>query len=393
MDTFAPASEADAAAIVADAYDRKRMLAVEGLGSKRAMGRLCEPSGVLKLALLDGIVAYEPDELVITARAGMKLSDIEASLAEKNQCLAFEPSNWSLDPTAEATIGGTVAAGVAGARRVVMGGARDHLIGFRAINGTGSIFKAGGRVVKNVTGYDLPKLAAGSFGTLFALTEVTLRCYPRTAVPTSVVITDLSVEQGCRLLRKAVASPWEATGFCYLPRAALDRLDMEGERPESLTAIRFEGSSHSMAARAQGFLQALAPEGKILSDACLPLLWSEIAQLKPFRRANILWRVSVPPAVAPHALKLFRPDCFAVDWAGGLLWIEHNEPSLTANEVQAIARDLEGHAMLFHGPDEMRRTSAIFAPLDEATTALMQRLKQAFDPGGVFNPGRMYAGI
>src|SRR5262249_3072481 len=158
----------------------KRALTIEGGGSKQHLGRLCAPTDVLKLNALSGIVSYEPEELVITVRAGTQLSEIEAVLATKSQCLAFEPASWSFDPSAMATIGGTMAAGVAGSRRVVLGGARDHLIGFRAVNGSGETFKAGGKVVKNVTGYDLPKLAAGSFGTLFAMTELTLRTYPGT---------------------------------------------------------------------------------------------------------------------------------------------------------------------------------------------------------------------
>ncbi len=393
MEVFEPANEADAAAIVSDAAVRGRTLAIEGLGSKRGLGRPMETTGVLKLAALSGIIVYEPDELVITLRAGTKLRDVEAALAEKNQCLAFEPASWSFDAAAEATIGGTVAAGVAGTRRVVLGGARDHLIGFRAINGQGDVFKAGGRVVKNVTGYDLPKLAAGSFGTLFAMTELTLRCYPRTEVPTSLVVRDLSVAQGCALLRKAAGSAWEATGLCHLPRTALDRLGTQSDAAQSLTVIRFEGSAESMAARAKGFAQALAPDASIAADDWSRRLWSELAQLKPFWNTESLWRVSVPPAAAARALQLLRPECFIVDWAGGLLWVEYGAALRTAEEVHATVLDLGGHAMLFRGSDEMRRTAAVFAPRDEATMALTRRVKQAFDPAGVFNPGRMYAGI
>ena len=393
MDVFTPTSEAEAAAVVAEAAEAGRSLAIEGHGSKRGLGRSIETSGVLKLSALRGIIVYEPDELVITVRAGTPLQEVEAALAEKNQCLAFEPASWAFEAGAEATIGGTVAAGVAGSRRVVLGGARDHLIGFRAVNGEGGVFKAGGRVVKNVTGYDLPKLAAASFGTLFAMTELTLRCYPRTEAPTSLVMHDLNVTQGCALLRKAVGSAWEATGFCYVPRPALDRLGAEAEGAQSLTVIRFEGSAESMAARAKGFAQALAPEASVDAGDWSQRLWSEIGQLKPFRDAQNLWRLSVPPAAAPRALQLLHPECFVADWAGGLLWLAYGAAAPSAVEVHAAAFDLGGHAMLFRAGDEMRRSVLVFAPRDEATMALTRRLKQAFDPAGILNPGRMYAGI
>lgn len=393
MAVFEPASEAEAAVVVADAAAQGQTLAIEGKGSKRGLGRPVEADGVLQLAGLNGIIAYEPDELVITVRAGTALREVEAALAERNQCLAFEPHTWSLDASAEATIGGTVAAGVAGSRRVVMGGARDHLIGFRAVNGQGEVFKAGGRVVKNVTGYDLPKLAAGSFGTLFAMTEMTLRTYPRTVVPTSVVVRDLDVEQACALLRKAAGSAWEATGFCYVPRAALARLDAHSDAAASLTVIRFEGSAESMAARAQGFVRALAPTATIVADEWSQILWSKLGRLKAFSHAKIVWRLSLPPATAPRAMQSLRPNCFVVDWAGGLLWLEPGVQAPTADHVHAITQELGGHAMLFRASDEMRRLSPVFAPRDEATMALTRRLKQAFDPAGVFNPGRMYAGI
>jgi glycolate oxidase FAD binding subunit len=387
MAVLAPASEVEAAKLVADAAAQRRTLGVEGKGSKRGLGRLIETSDVLTLSALRGVVAYEPEELVITVRAGTSLSEVERVLAEKNQCLAFEPGSWSRDASREATIGGALAAGACGSRRVVLGGARDHLIGFRAINGQGEVFKAGGRVVKNVTGYDLPKLAAGSFGTLFAMTELTLRTYPRTAVPTSLLVRDLDVESGCALMRKAASTPFEATGFCYLPRTALARMDL-GVDAASLTVFRFEGGEESMAVRAEAFSRLLAPQGTTQVDA---RIWTELRDLAPFRNARTVWRLCVPPAAAVAAIAALRPECFVADWAGGLLWAEPRVAT-TPVEVHRLAREFGGHAMLFRGDGEARR-GAVFPPLDAATMALTRRLKEAFDPGRVFNPGRMHDGI
>jgi glycolate oxidase FAD binding subunit len=391
MQVLRPASEAEAAAMVAAALADKQTLSIEGGGSKRHLGRMISPSGVLKLDALSGIISYEPDELVMTVRAGTPLREVEAALAEKNQCLAFEPSSWSFDANAAPTIGGTIAAGVAGSRRVVLGGARDHIIGFRAVNGEGTIFKAGGKVVKNVTGYDLPKLAAGSFGTLFAMTEVTLRTYPRTRMPTSLVVRDLDIESACALLRRVAGSSWEATGFCYLPRVALERLDGAFQDARSLMVIRFEGSGESMAARAQGCAEALGSAGSVVADEGSQLLWQELLQLKPFQSAHVLWRISVPPAEAPHALAALRPDCFMIDWAGGLLWIEHNAGSKPKEHAHRLAIECGGHAMLFRAPDAVRFEEMPFPPRDATMMGVLRRLRQAFDPAGVFDVGRMYA--
>ena len=197
----------------------------------------------------------------------------------------------------------------------------------------------------------------------------------------------------CALLRRAVASPFEATGFCYLPRSALERLDLHLGRDDevvSLVAIRFEGSSGSVDYRAHACREAFAPgQGSMIFDpGSEQEIWGQLLRLRLFERAETLWRVGLPPASAPRAVAALSPDCFVVDWAGGLLWLES-----PTGDVHAVARELGGHAMLFRAPDEMRRTVPVFAPRDEATMALTRRLKAAFDPAGVFNPGRMYAGI
>jgi glycolate oxidase FAD binding subunit len=388
MRVLKPESEAEVAAIVAEAAAARQTLAIEGGGSKRNLGRLVPPSDVLKMSAHSGVVSYEPEELVITVRAGTPLSEVETALAEKNQCLAFEPASWSFDPQAVPTIGGTVAAGVTGSRRVVLGGARDHLIGFRAVNGSGEIFKAGGKVVKNVTGYDLPKLAAGSFGTLFAMTELTLRTYPHAGSPLTLVAPNLDIDTGCAQLRHAAASRFEATGFCYLPRTALERLDLQLDAKfASLTLIRFEGAAESVEARAQACGAEL---GVGFSTIAGNEIWSKVQTLNAFEAAQVVWRLSVPPAAAVGAVSALRPEGFVADWAGGLLWIEPGDRS--PSDVHAIAREFGGHAMLFRGSDEMRRGD-VFQPLDPVTAQLTKRLNAAFDPLGVFNPGRMYDGI
>lgn len=370
--------------MVAEAAQRKTTLSIEGNGSKHGLGRMAHTEAMLTLRGLRGIVSYEPEELVVTVRVGTLLAEVEAALAEKHQCLAFEPSNWSFDRGVSATVGGTIAAGVCGSRRVVLGGARDHLIGFRAVNGEGQTFKAGGKVVKNVTGYDLPKLAAGSYGTLFVMTEMTLRTYPFAGTPVTLEIPNLDIERGCALLRQAASLPYEATGFCYLPRSALERMSGASEAA-SVTAIRFEGDSESNRLRAKACADALKVAFKTA-----PGPWEQLKPLKPLAAASVLWRVSIPPAAAVAVVAALRPKCFAVDWGGGLLWVEPDTNS--PRNVHNIARSFGGHAKLFRGSDEMRR-GEVFQPLDAATRALTQRLKSAFDPHGLFNPGRMYEGI
>ncbi|NOT39051.1 MAG: glycolate oxidase subunit GlcE [Alphaproteobacteria bacterium] len=365
MRILKPETDDEVVDTITQAFAARTPLCVEGNGTKRTLGHAVKADTVLKLSGLTGITMYEPDEMVFTARAGTPLAEVDAALAKHSQMLAFEPAG------ANATIGGVVAAAVNGPRRFAAGAARDHLLGFTGVNGKGERFKAGGRVVKNVTGYDLPKLAAGSFGTLFAMTELTLRALPRT---TTCVLALDGLEPGpaLRLLRGVAASPFDPTGLSYIAA-------------KQLSLIRLEGQADGVAARRDELCRTIARGARVMDAEEGAHLFRSIGEVFPlFSPSASLWRMSIPPTAAEAAINQFNPKGWVADWAGGLLLLEFDRKD--AN-VHTVVKALGGHATAL-------RTTAyiqdIFTPLDPATFALTERIKDAFDPARLLNPGRMY---
>jgi glycolate dehydrogenase FAD-binding subunit len=389
MRVLKPDTEAAVVDAVQQAWHAQTPLAVEGTGSKRGLGHPVAADMVLKLAGLSGITMYEPDEMVFAARAGTPLREIEETLAANGQCLAFEPGDlaplWGA-PAGIATIGGIVAAGIGGPRRFAAGAPRDHLLGFTAVNGSGERFKAGGRVVKNVTGYDLAKLATGSFGTLCVMTEVTLRALPRGAASMVLALEGLDPREALHTLRAIAASPLDPTGLAFLPAEAATRV---GSHTASLTLIRLEGQSDGVSARAADLCKTFAKGAVELDNGVGTKVFTALADIHPFfATGDAVWRLSLPPTRAADAIDRLEPANWIADWAGGLLWLT---PKRDAQSAHDVARDLGGHATLFRHADSSPRE--IFQPLDTATVALTKRLKAAFDPMGILNPGRMYDGI
>jgi len=388
MRVLKPDTEAAVVDAVQEASRARTPLAVEGAGSKRGLGRPVTAGTVLKLAGLSGITMYEPDEMVFAARAGTPLREIEETLAANGQCLAFEPGDlaplWGA-PAGTATIGGVVAAAVAGPRRFAAGAPRDHLLGFTAVNGRGERFKAGGRVVKNVTGYDLPKLAAGSFGTLCVMTELTLRAVPRGASRAVLVIEGLDAGKALELLRAVAASPFDPTGLAFLPADAAARV---GAHAASLTLIRLEGQGDGVAARAVELIRTLARGALELDDQEGANLFRALTDTHAFFDENdAVWRLSVPPTHAMDAIERLEPANWIADAAGGLLWLTPKDGA----SAHVVARELGGHATMFRSAEGSPHD--VFPPLDPVTAALTKQLKAAFDPMQILNPGRMYDGV
>ena len=380
-ETMRPSSEDELAAILLDAANAGNPLEVSGNGSKRGIGH--EVVGqTLSLSALKGILRYDPEEMVLSVKAGTLLSEVIRTLDERGQMLGFEPSSlqgmWEVDD--RATIGGTIAAGIAGPRRFAIGGGRDHLLGFSAVNGRGERFKAGGSVVKNVTGYDLPKLAAGSFGTLFAMTELTLRVYPKAMETRALCFEGLGVDEGLSVLRKMRRSPLEPSGLSYLPAAA-GRL--------SQTLCRFEGEAEGVAQRLDAALRVASHAARTLStEECLST-FDRIANVAAFFGAGTsVWRVSVPPSEAAAFIASVGDAGHFADGAGSVVWVETDNP-----EIHGMASARGGHALLVRRHKGSTVTKDAFQPMNEPMSALVGRLKDAFDPCRVLNPGRMYRGI
>ncbi len=371
---------------------------VVGADTKRGFGRPASADLTCDLSALSGITLLEPEELVMTAKSGTPLAEIEATLAEAGQQLAFEPLDLGPlygKPAGKQTIGGVIACNLSGPRRVSAGAARDHFLGLEAVTGHGEIIKAGGRVVKNVTGYDLCKLYAGSHGTLGIMTSLTLKVMPVAQRRTTIVVKGLDDATAIALLRKAVTLPLEVSGAAHLPVWAA------GESDTSLTAMRLEGFAVSVEDRIKRLRHQLEGHAEItvLDDAACARFWADLRGLGPaVRRPNdYVWRLSVPPARGAEVVAAIqnelRMDAY-YDWSGGLVW--GLLPALGGVCDEPIRRCVEavgGHAMLMRAPDALRDDAPVFHPLSDAKLDLVKRLKASFDPGGMFNPGRMYAGV
>lgn len=399
-DISKPGSESEVVEIIRQALADDRPLEILGAGSKRGFGRPVDATHRLTLAAMSGILLYQPEELVLTARAGTPLVAIQRELAAQGQCLAFEPPDFSdlLDAgNGAGTIGGAIACNCAGPRRLKAGSARDHILGFKAVSGRAEAIKSGGRVMKNVTGFDLSKLVAGSYGTLAVLTEVTVKVLPAPEYTLTLVVPGLDQKAALEAMSAAACSAQEVSGIAYLPLETA-RLANNSTARSSITALRLEGIEASVKSRLAA-LQALLGDGDKLEGAVSLGLWRDIRDVRYFLGdlERVVWRLSVPPAAAMAAVDRIAADleiAWFCDWAGASVWLSlAPEPDCGAAIIRAAARAAGGHATLVRAPEDWRAEVPAFEPLEPSLFALTQRIKQGFDPKGILNPGRMYAGV
>jgi glycolate oxidase FAD binding subunit len=390
--TLAPADEADACAIVAEARGRGERLDVAGGGSRLGFGRPPEGARRLSSARLDGIVFHEPAEMVLRAKAGTPLRAVEAALDAHNQMLPFEPiDHRPLFGGGEPTVGGLVATNASGPRRVSAGAARDSVIGLRLVNGRGEAILSGGRVMKNVAGLDLVKLNCGALGTLGLLTEATFKLLPRPESEATVAIRRLDGARAVAAMTAALGSPFGVSGAAALPAGM--------GREFSRTFLRVEGFAASVDHRAEALMKLLvefAPE-RVLKGEDSRRLWRAVrdAEFVAEPRERAVWRVGLRASRALDFLARLGPRALAhvFDWGGALVWIATEPTPADAAAVRAALAPLGGHATLIRAPDALRAAIDVFQPQPPALAALTRRVKAAFDPDGVFNHGRMYAGV
>ncbi|WP_022729461.1 glycolate oxidase subunit GlcE [Fodinicurvata sediminis] len=389
------------------AVSEKQPLKVIGSDSKSGLGRPVQAHHTVSLSAFNGIRLYEPEELVLSAGAGTPLADIRSALQETGQEMAFEPPNLSAfygSGHDEGTLGGLLACNLAGPRRIKIGAARDHFLGFSAVTGRGELVKSGGRVVKNVTGYDLSKLLAGSYGTLGIMTEVTVKVLPGAEKLRTVLVYGLEDAQAVSALSQSLGSPHEVSAAAHLPAstAADFELSRVSDAGRSVTAVRVEGPEPSAVFRCEALRKELSALGETeeLHGKNSKDFWSKIANLHPFVQSSeqIVWKVSTAPTAGPgvaaRILDQRRGQHF-YDWGGGLLWIGFDPAGTEDDGGTAIVREAiaeaGGHATLMRAPDALRAAVPVFQPQDAGKAALSARLKNAFDPSGVLNPGRIYA--
>jgi glycolate oxidase FAD binding subunit len=363
-------------------------LEVAGGGTKQGIGAPGRHARILSTARLANVIDYDPAELVLTVEPGVRLADIEALLAQHDQMLAFEPYDFAEvtgSATGASTIGGVVGAGLAGSRRLSAGGVRDHVLGFSAVNGRGEAFKSGGRVVKNVTGYDLSKLMTGSWGQLGVLTEITLKVAPRPAAVKTLALHDLNRMAAIDAMCRAMGAPADVAAVSHDPDP--------GGGDASITAFRLEGFGPSVEARMEMLSDLLQDVGQagLMDAAEADEHWRQVRTASCLVHAwgPVLWRIVVPPARGAAVMTGIEVlgGRSVLDWAGGLVWARTPWEAAAA-EVRALAEKAGGHAMLADAPDDYRAGTPALHPEPAGVAALSRRVREAFDPAGMFDPLR-----
>jgi glycolate oxidase FAD binding subunit len=381
-----PRDEADLVELVATTGAKGGHLLIEGGGSRSRVGAPpVEGAASVDLSAFSGVIDYEPTELVLTAGPATPLDEIEALLAANNQMLAFEPPRHAHlcgRPDAVPTLGGALASNAAGSRRLSAGAARDHFLGFRAVSGRGEAFKAGGKVVKNVTGFDLSKIMAGSWGTLAVLTEVSVKVLPAAPFTATLMLVGLDSARALAAMAAACGSPAPISGAAHVPNPKPALFDMGVDRP--VTLLRLEGFEPAVRVRLEALQKLLSEFGptELIEDRGSRAIWQFIGQVVPLTPvAAPLWRVSLPAAQAPAYVDGLAPETWMMDWAGNLVWLAAETPP------RLPGRD--GHIQYWGG------APATFAPntADQLSPAALRAslgLKAAFDPADVLNRSRLF---
>lgn len=403
LSNMRPVDEREFSRLLEEATATTTPIALVGGGSKEQVGRPMQTAATISTRGLRGVTLYEPSEMVMSARAGTALTQIEESLADRGQMLAFEPielAGLTGGSVGEGTIGGIFATNMSGARRIRAGAARDHLLGVRAVNGRGEIFKSGGRVMKNVTGLDLCRGLAGSWGTLAVMCEVTFKVQPTPEDTATLILLGLPDEIAVEVLCDAVATPFELSGAVHLQPALVSRLWHEGLRRQgqAITALRLENFAKSVAYRKARLQEHLRAYGEIheLDSANSVAFWGELRQLSMLQGNDApIWRISTSPSAGPKVVAAISAymECRAFyDWSGGLVWAEVLPTTdAGAADIRRVIATHGGHATLVRAEPQVRSAVEVFQPLEAGLERLSQKLKTSFDPAGILNPGRMYA--
>jgi len=400
MTTFTPTTSAEVLSTVQWAAAEESPLESIGHGSKRGIGRPQQSEHTLDLSKLAGVTLYEPAELVLSAKAGTPLSDIESLLAESGQQLAFEPMDYGPllgGAPGKGTIGGVLAANLSGPRRLKAGAARDHILGINAVAGRGEAFKSGGRVVKNVTGYDLSKLMANSWGTLAVFTDVTFKVLPAAETEITLAVRGLLDDAAASAMALALGSSAEVSSAAHLPERIAARVAGGALGADAATLLRVEGFGPSVAYRIAALkilLKNAGPLQEITGDASQSL-WRDIRDCAPFADGSEkpVWRVSMAPSQAHQMVLTLRMQIGVsafYDWQGGLVWLRMEEGDTEAGLLRGLIRKHGGgHATLVRAAPSHRAAVPVFEPQAPHLAALSARLKAEFDPKAILNPGRM----
>jgi glycolate oxidase FAD binding subunit len=406
-DILKPRDAKEVEATIGWALAEGKALELIGRGSKRVIGRAAQWDATLDLSGLSGVTLYEPEELVLSAKAATPLAEIEMLIAASRQELAFEPMDYGPilgGETGAGTIGGAIAANLSGSRRIKAGAARDHFLGVNAVSGRGEIFKSGGRVVKNVTGYDLCKLLAGSWGTLAAMTDVTIKTLPKAETEVTLLVLNLDEVTARKVMAAAMGSYADVSAAAHLPSAVAGRIAETASAGAAATTFRLEGVAPSVTERKAVLEKLLSPFGSLgtLDEPQSRAFWRAVRDVMPFAAdgpagKHDLWRISTAPTKGADIGRALVDDADAevlFDWAGGLIWAALPQADdANASLLRATVAAAGGHATLIRAPAAVRAAVEVFTPELPPLVALTTRVRKSFDPQGVLNAGRMWAGV
>ena len=406
-----PQNEREVSNYIKKNYKSNTPVELIGSGSKRKMGRMLQCGATLSISKLNGIIEYFPEELYIKVKAGTSIKEIEEELKKNNQQLAFEPIDFGYFLNGKSDYGtaaGQVACNISGSRRFKVGSIRDHVLGFRGVNGRGEIIKSGGVVVKNVTGYDLSKLVCGSYGTLVALTEITFKVLPKPEESKTLIIHNQKIESAIHFLDKSISSSHDVSGAVFFPNDLkipgcvmnientfkLNDLKHEG----SITAIRIEGSKNSIDQRIVNLikeLQIVNINTSILEIHQSEIFWNKVKILEFFSNSkNNIIRIVIPPSESVNLIYQFSNRFkYYLDWGGALMWLEAFE--LSEEMFESIRRKVVktgGYVTMIKNSDYLPYVEDVFT-INRERFNLSQNIKKSFDPKGILNPGKMYTGI
>ena len=409
--TECPQNEKEVSSCIKKFYKSNTPIELLGSGSKKKIGRMIQCARTLSLSKLEGIIEYLPEELYIKAKAGTSIKKIEEELKKNNQQLAFEPIDFGTllnNKSDFGTAGGQVACNISGPRRFKVGSVRDHVLGFRGVNGKGEIIKSGGTVVKNVTGYDLSKLMSGSYGTLVALTEITFKVLPKPEESKTLIIHNQKIETAIDFLDKSVSSSNDVSGAVFFPNDLkvpgcivdientfkLNDLKHEG----SILAIRIEGSRNSISERIENLIRELKIVNlniSILDAHQSEIFWNKVKTLEFFSNSkNSIMRIVIPPAESVNLIYQFSNRFkYYLDWGGALIWLEAFE--LSEQMFESIRKKVVrvgGYVTMIKNSDYLPYVEEVFT-INRERFNLSQNIKKSFDPKRILNPGKMYTGI
>ena len=406
-----PQNEREVATLIRKFYKSNIPIELIGSGSKRKIGKTLQCAKTLNLSKLNGIIEYLPEELYIKVKAGTSIKAIEQELKKSNQQLVFEPIDFGYFLNGESDYGtaaGQVACNISGSRRFKVGSIRDHVLGFRGVNGRGEIIKSGGVVVKNVTGYDLSKLICGSYGTLVALTEITFKVLPLPEESKTLVINNQKIEKAVHFLDKSISSSNDISGAVFFPDKPmisgssmnikntfkLNDLKQEG----SITAIRIEGSKNSIDHRIENLineLQIINLNVSILEVHQSEVFWNKVKTLEFFSNSkNSIIRIVIPPSECVNLIYQFSSKFkYYLDWGGALMWLEVFE--LSEEMFESIRKKVVkcgGYVTMIKNSNYLPYVEDVFT-INSERFNISQNIKKSFDPKRILNPGKMYTGI